>query len=196
MSTTFPEPYGPRDQHNHADGTFVGRDLVYRFEQLDGKTKAVLHNLGKDAPALRKVIEKALREGVISAEGILALETAARNINEDVAEALWHAAQHINEDVATTIVLSSSKLDESIQDLDARLERLQSASGTLQSLRPSVDDWERIAADVDAAAQNLAYAAQARSVNRWSWRSFGWGLGFGLLVVILILGLWDFVPRK
>ena len=86
---------GPREQHNYGAGTFIGRDNYgdVRYEMLDPKTKAVLAKLSKDAPDLAMLLRKALRDGVISPDVVAALESAVRNINQDVADALLIAGK-------------------------------------------------------------------------------------------------------
>lgn len=140
---------GPREQHNHGSGPFIGRDNYgeIRYETLDPKTKAVLAKLSKDAPPLAKLLTKALRDGVISPDVVTALESAVRNINEDVAEALLIAGKNINEDVADkifrageTLSEATDRLDNVCLSLDKTVERVNGGSslGHLARLEVSI----------------------------------------------------------
>jgi len=122
------------EQHNHGSGAFVGGDNhgEIRVEMLDGKTKAYLRQMSKDAPGLARLLRKALREGTISPDVADALVMAARNINEDVAHALWDASRSINPDVAHLLSDASSNINEGValrvsqaaEDLAAVTKRL------------------------------------------------------------------------
>ena len=107
---------GPREQHNHGPGPFIGRDNYgdIRYEMLDLKTKAAMERLSKDAPGLANLLTKALRDGIISPDTVAALESAVRNINEDVASALLLAGKNINEDVASSLEYAGRNINENV----------------------------------------------------------------------------------
>src|SRR5690242_2213708 len=88
------------EQHNHGPGAFVGRDNYGTINTIDPTTRKILKKLSTEAPALAKLLQKALQDGVVSPDVVHALELAARNINEDVANALFLAGRNINEDIA------------------------------------------------------------------------------------------------
>ena len=90
---------GPPEQHNHGPGPLIGRDNYgdIRYEMFDPKTKTALAKLSKDAPGLAKLLTQALHDGIISPDVVAALESAVRNINEDVAGRMI-AGKNINEE--------------------------------------------------------------------------------------------------
>jgi methyl-accepting chemotaxis protein len=104
---------GPREQHNHGSGPFIGRDNYgqIRFETLDPKTKVLLAKLSEQAPALAGLLTKALKDGIISPDTAAALERAVRNINEDVAHALYIVSRNINWDVADSLSRSGQQIN-------------------------------------------------------------------------------------
>ncbi|PNG93450.1 hypothetical protein [Streptomyces malaysiensis] len=117
MTDTVPEPERQiTEQHNHGDGAFVGGDNhgEIRIEAVDAKTKVLLRKMSKDSPALARLLEKALNDGVISADTASSLAWAAHSINEDVAHTLWQAAQRINEDVAGLLTRASNSINEDV----------------------------------------------------------------------------------
>ncbi|MBG6069385.1 hypothetical protein [Micromonospora ureilytica] len=143
MPTALSDPDDHPGQHNHSSGVFVGRDNYGSIEMVDEKTKAALRKLSKDAPDLGKLLSRALKEGVITPGTVLALETAARSINEDVARALWVASRNINEDVARWLLDASSGINEGVarmflnaaQDIQESAKVITEATHQLQSFR-------------------------------------------------------------
>jgi hypothetical protein len=122
---------GPHEQHNHGSGPFIGRDNYgdIRYEMVDPKTKTALAKLSKDAPDLAKLLRKALRDGVISPESVAALESAVRNINEDVADSLRLAGQNINEDVADSLRFAGQNINEDVAN------KILGAANTLDEVK-------------------------------------------------------------
>jgi hypothetical protein len=107
---------GKREQNNYGSGPFIGGHNYgdIRMEMLDSKTKGTLAKLSKDAPALAGLLETALKDGIISPDTVSALQSAVRNINEDVAYSLRYAAQNINEDVAHTLSFAAQNINEDV----------------------------------------------------------------------------------
>ncbi|MFD7830157.1 hypothetical protein [Kitasatospora sp. NPDC059803] len=101
----------PSEQNNFGSGTFIAGDNYGRIETLDAKTKAALAKISQQAPALGRLLIKALRDGVISPDTALLLHNAARSINEDVASSLQMAAANINEDVANSLRTASENIN-------------------------------------------------------------------------------------
>ncbi|MET8864035.1 hypothetical protein ABZW11_13870 [Nonomuraea sp. NPDC004580] len=99
------------EQHNHGSGTFIGRNNYGTINAIDPATHAILEKLSKQAPALARLLRKALRDGVVSPDVVNALEYAARNINEDVAHALLIAGRNINEDVAYSLRVAGEHIN-------------------------------------------------------------------------------------
>ncbi|MFU8854907.1 hypothetical protein ACNAW0_28655 [Micromonospora sp. SL1-18] len=143
MTTTLSEPDGPREQHNHSNGLFVGGNNYGTIEMVDEKTKSALRKLSKDAPQLGNLLSRALEDGVISPGTVLALETAARSINEDVTAALWTASRNINEDVAGWLLDASRGINENVagmflhaaQEVRESAQSITEATRQLQSFR-------------------------------------------------------------
>ncbi len=135
-----------REQHNHGSGLLIGRDNYgeIRYEMLDPKTKTVLAKLSKDAPDLAKLLTRALRDGIISPNVVAALESAVRNINEDVATALMLAGQNINKDVADEILEAADTLREATNEA---ADTLREARNGLNPALPVNDPYD--ATDLD-----------------------------------------------
>ncbi|GLX02183.1 hypothetical protein [Microtetraspora sp. NBRC 16547] len=128
------------EQHNHGAGAFVGRDNYGTINAIDKTTQAILEKLSQEAPALARLLRKALRDGVVSPDVVHALEYAARNINEDVANALLFAGKNINEDVARRLLDAGTKISEAREfavRVERALEGFERISGTLGSLTQS-----------------------------------------------------------
>ncbi|MGP3967899.1 hypothetical protein [Streptomyces sp. 6N223] len=131
MTATDPDKEDRREQHNYGPGTFIGGDNYGSVEMLDASTKALLAKMTKQAPALAKLLGKALRDGVISPDAARALLIATRNINEDVAHSLTLAARNINEDVAHSLAITSQSINTNVA------ETLRAAS---DDINPAVAD--------------------------------------------------------
>lgn len=117
MTGADPEPHRQNlEQHNHGHGAFVGRDNhgEIHIEAVDAKTKALLRKISKDSPALARLLEEAMDDGVISSDAAGLLALAARSINEDVATMLTHASRSINEDVAGMLMHASFSINEDV----------------------------------------------------------------------------------
>ncbi|MFJ9124825.1 hypothetical protein ACIRJS_12110 [Streptomyces sp. NPDC102340] len=157
---TEKEPSSPEkkvvEQHNHGSGAFVAghNNGSIRIEQLDAKTKSYLARISKDAPALGKMLRRALQEGAISPDTANQLMFATRSINEDVANSLWQASQRLNEDVAFSLSDSSRRLNEDVafqmsqaaHDLDVASKRLRADdfSRDITRLESGLQDLERL----------------------------------------------------
>jgi hypothetical protein len=157
MVASHPGQRGPREQHNHGPGTFVGRDNYGPIEMVDTKTKAVLEKLSREAPALGRLLSNALRDGIISPDTVSALEFAARSINDDVANSLRIAGRNINEDVASSlrcagenISAASKTLAESAIKFENIVARLDDSYGTRL-----VDHLDTIAQDEGSEAERI-----------------------------------------
>lgn len=135
MTTDAPTPQEPRTVQNNFGGAFVGRDHhgnINIHNEIDPQTKATLTKLGKSAPALSQMLEKALRDGVISPDTVSQLSLAARSINEDVADQISRASHRINEDVAGLLTHASQSINEDVAgQLTHAADRLSNASAKL-----------------------------------------------------------------
>jgi hypothetical protein len=78
------------------------------------------------------MLEKALRDGVISPDTVSQLSLAARSINEDVADQISRASHRINEDVAGLLTHASQSINEDVAgQLTHAADRLSNASAKL-----------------------------------------------------------------
>ncbi|MEU9027445.1 hypothetical protein AB0D46_07900 [Streptomyces sp. NPDC048383] len=136
MSTDAPTPREPATvQSNYGSGPFIGRDQhgdINIHHEIDAQTRATLAKLGKSAPALSQMLERALRDGVISPDTVSQLSSAARSINEDVAGQIARASYRINEDVASLLTHASQSINEEVaSQLSQAADRLSKASAKL-----------------------------------------------------------------
>jgi len=208
MVATSPEDEPPRQQINTGPGTFVGRDNnTYNFEMVDEKTKSVLRKLSKEAPALAKLLDEALRDGVIPRDAVYAIELAARNINADVAEALLIAGQNINEDVAEHLVIAARSLNEEAVEriasnkfeLSAIADKLEQAARQLNasSGNSAIDRLDTTLTRIDNSADRITIEADRMEdtftppapISVVNWRATGWAFVAGLIVGIVIVGI-------
>ncbi|SCL15141.1 hypothetical protein [Micromonospora inyonensis] len=196
-------------QRNERDGIFVGRDMHGNIIQhLDDTTKEVLRRLSKEAPALAALLQKALRDGVVSPEVVYALEVAARNINEDVAYMLSDASRKINEDVAWMFLEAAKDLGtaadtgtQGLSQVTSRVETvvasLQEASDGLQKGLGSYRDHE-VFDQLDARISEIMAQADrikgvvspppAQIVVNWkpTFWAFLWGLVAGMVLMVVL----------
>jgi hypothetical protein len=192
------------EQHNHGSGPFIGRDNYgsIRYEALDAKTRAVIAKLSKDAPALASLLEKALRDGVISPRAVLALESAVRNINEDVANSLMLAGRNINEDVANSLRFAGTRINVDVadrisyaaKDLATAAEQVYGFEGqrNLHEITEAANAIKDATANMIAAAsEQTEWAATPSSSLRADWRTrfrvFLWGAALGFLAGVLAI---------
>ncbi|MEU1607142.1 hypothetical protein [Micromonospora matsumotoense] len=91
------------EQHNHADGIFVGGHVFGNVEAMDKKTAEALKSVANDSPRVAAMLAKALDNGLISPEVAQDLAGVAQNINEDIAAWIHEGGRGINEDTALWI---------------------------------------------------------------------------------------------
>jgi hypothetical protein len=194
---------GPRDQHNYGSGTFIGRDnyAPIRYELLDPRTKSTLAKLSRAAPELSEILKRALTEGVISPDAVVALQRAVQNINMDVAEALLVAGRNINQDVADALMIAGHNINDQVAerfdqvrtglkdtagDLEQILQSLQEIAKQITSMQDGVDPGWRAAPP--GAVTRVPYTVQVDTrpaSGRWDYFWFRsklvlWGFAAGL----------------
>lgn len=185
-----------REQHNHGSGTFIGGDNYGHIEMVDEKTKTVLQKLSREAPALGRLLSKALRDGVISPDTAIALEHAARNINADVADALLIAGRNINEDVAASLRYAADRINEVVaHEMSARVDRFQRIAERIetavQELDPSygsgpIDRLHDLVQSMDTEVERVEHALaplQPRMIINW--RATIYAFLFGVVAGVL-----------
>ncbi|WP_327358498.1 hypothetical protein [Streptomyces sp. NBC_01304] len=146
MNTDNPGPPEQRTvQNNYGDGAFVGRDHhgdINIHHEIDPQTKKTLAKLGKSAPQMARLLEDALRDGVISPDTVSQLSLAARSINEDVARQISRASYRINEDVAHLLTNASHGINEDV----ARQLNIAASKLNVADLLPLVSRLEVVLA--------------------------------------------------
>ncbi|GGP36415.1 hypothetical protein [Streptomyces abikoensis] len=149
----------PHEQHNHGDGTFIGRDHYgdINFEMIDAGTKGLLEDISKVSPKLANLLAEALQDGIISPDVAEALDRSARNINEDVAHALWDAGRNINEDVAFSLTHASENINPQVANkISAAAEIL-----SLAMTRLDIDELHRTIHRFESFGETLIAATTA-----------------------------------
>jgi hypothetical protein len=201
MTLTHPDRERPREQHNHGSGPFIGGDNYGRIEMLDATTKAMLAKLTQTAPALARLVERALRDGVMSPDVVHALQRAASAINEDVAAAMLSASRNINEEVATVLAMAAgtittdadrlADIERCLADRATDLAGIADAFGSHQ--RPGfVDRLDEILARLTDEASRIEYAyAPPAPVRVLDWQKikivFAAGFALGAMIVYLVM---------
>jgi len=194
---------GPSEQHNYGSGTFIGRDnyAPIRYELLDPRTKSTLAKLSRAAPELAGILKRALTEGIISPDAVIALQLAVHNINMDVAEALLMAGRNINQDVADVLMAAGHNINEEVAerfdqvrtglndtagDLERILQSLQEIAGRVDSTQGRIDPGRRAAPP--GSGTRVPYTVQMSTrpaSGRWDYFWFRsklvlWGFAVGL----------------
>ncbi|MFI7690736.1 hypothetical protein ACIBQ6_16820 [Nonomuraea sp. NPDC049655] len=149
----------PVEQHNHGSGTFIGRNNYGTINAIDPATQAILEKLSQQAPALARLLRKALRDGVVSPDVVSALEYAARNINEDVAHALLIAGKNINEDVAYSLRIAGDNINEDVA------RTLLNAGNKISGAREVATRMERTLDELARLAETLSSWTRSHGQN-------------------------------
>ena len=134
------------NQINNGSGTFIAGHNYGTVQTLDAKTKRVLDKLSVEAPALARLLHKALRDGLISPDIASSLEMAARNLNWDVAEALYTAGENINIDVAMALSHAGDNINpQTAARIDAAVERLSKLAAQIDQSHDTADKLSKAA---------------------------------------------------
>ncbi len=199
MATSYYEEGDAREQHNHGAGAFIGRDNYGRIEMVDQRTKAILEKLSKDAPALGRLLTKALRDGAISEDVAFTLSRVAQHVNEDVAGMLYGASRAINEDVAHTLRDAATNINEGVAGkISAASNTLQDAAGKLEDVATRFDNpygttglvnrLDEIAQSMSVSADRIDQTFAPLVVTNWrvtAWVAF-WSVVAGVMIVIFL----------
>ena len=134
----------PKQQTFHGAGSFGGNNngVIHNHVLLDAKTKTLVAKMAQYAPPLAGLLEKAVRDGVMSPTAVEALMLAAQNINEDVAAALLIAGRNINGDVAEQLWYAGKNINQDVadrfttvnQDLAITVYEINAATDSLRDL--------------------------------------------------------------
>ncbi|NIL44049.1 hypothetical protein HCB17_25260 [Salinispora arenicola] len=208
-------------QNNFGSGPFVAGHNFGNIEMVDDRTRAALAKISRDLPPVGALLSKALDEGLIPPETVRTLAGVAQNINADVARAIWEggrninedtaswilqggrninedtaswiaqAGRNINEDVANSLAHTAEELKRAAERFERILQQMRDASGTLRSSKANAGEWNRTAAAMKRAADDLAMATQvqAEAQGTFSARWFGNGVitGFAAAIALAVL---------
>lgn len=147
------------EQHNHGSGTLIGRDNYGSIEVMDPKTKALLEKMTKQAPALGRLLNKALQDGMISPDTVATLERAAWSINEDVVNTLAIATRNLNEDVANSLHAAADKIDS-----DA-IRRIENAASTIDNTANQINSAVSMLDNAAAQIAKVEFADDIQQLN-------------------------------
>jgi hypothetical protein len=120
-------------------GDQVGRDKYVSVELMDSRTKALVEKLCETAPGFAKVIEKAVQDGIMSADDVATLNRVVDHLNEDTVMAFRYAAEHINEDTAMSFQCIAHDFTQVDQELSTRVTELNKASDDLRTMIAEVN---------------------------------------------------------
>jgi hypothetical protein len=191
-------------QTNNGAGTFIGGHNFGTVESVDAKTKAVLNKLSIEAPALAKLLRKALQDGLISPDIASSLEMAARNINWDIAEALYIAGENINMDVAMALSHAGDNINMEVATrIDAATDRLKQVALQLNEAQATAQRTSEVATlkinKMEDAATKFERTSQGSATTTgrdWSWKSFRWGMACCFIAVFALLALYTYATKK
>lgn len=189
----------PRQQTFHGPGSFGGdnKGIINNNVLLDPRTAAVMEDLNKKAPELATLLRKALRDGFISPEAVIALNRAVEHLNEDTAQAFRFAAERINEDTAISFQGVARDFGVADQQLSARVIELNNASESLREMIGQFNSAQIIRTQkVDApdyqsqprSAAGMPTRPSARGATKWWFTSqlMCLVLGVGLLATAIL----------
>lgn len=167
-------------------GAYLAGDNNGIFIQhaIDAPTRKALDTIALTSKPLADLLERALEEGVISAEVATAMERVARAINVDVAESLMFAARRIDHDVADLLCHAARSINPTVAN------QLSQAASTLNDATSRAADLDRLTNQIEDAIRELSQAAEAHSMApRGSYfRDAGpWVLGFYLAGVFTVV---------
>jgi len=185
----------PRHQTFHGPGSFGGdnKGIINNNVLLDPRTAAVMEDLNRKAPELAALLRKALRDGFISPDAVIALNRAVEHLNEDTAQAFMFAAEHINEDTAISFQGIARDFIDADQQLSARVSELNSASEALSKMIGKINSAQRVnTSDYQLQPPSAAGITGRRSVRRaanWWFISqlMSFCLGVGLLATAILV---------
>ena len=173
--------------HNGSGAYLAGDNNGVLFQHaIDTPTRKALATIAMTSKPLAKLLERALREGVISTEVAAAVERAARAINVDVAEALTFAARRIDHDVAELLASAARRINPDVAN------QLSQAATTISDATKGVDGLDRLATRIEDAAREIAQATgihdKAAAPRGSYFKDAGpWVVGFYLAGIFTVL---------
>ena len=135
-----------RQQIFHGPASFGGDNngIINNSVLLDPKTAAVMEDLNRKAPVLAALLSKALRDGFISPDAVIALNRAVEHLNEDTVQAFRYAAQHINEETAISFEGVAHNFTVANQQLGVRVTEINDASEALRKMIEQINSKQRV----------------------------------------------------
>jgi len=187
------DPGGEIPNLNHFGvGPQVGRDLIgnVTFEQLDLESKAALRQLSKDTPALNRLLEKLLRDGLISPELVQELQSA---LNEDVLHVLWVVGRHLNEDVAMEFNFAADTFKEVVtehfpsvtRELSDTVDEIKTATESLRAVIGQTRTQAGVVSPSDGLVTQSAPRGVGKSWSKLKWTC--WSSGIGLIAAVILM---------
>jgi hypothetical protein len=181
----------PRYQTFHGPGSVGGDNngTINNNVLLDPRTAAVMEDLNRKAPELAALLRKALHDGFISPDAVIALNRAVDHLNEDTVQAFRFAAQHINEETAICFQGVAHDFTVVDQQLSARVSEINAASDALHMMIGQIDDVQKAnASGYQFQPPNTASRRSARSTVNWRLISqlMCFCLGVGLLTTAIL----------
>jgi len=185
----------PRYQTFHGPGSVGGDNngTINNNVLLDPRTAAVMEDLNRKAPKLAALLQKALSDGFISQDAVIALNSAVHHINEDTAQAFTYAAQHINEDTAASFQVVANVFTAASENLSSRVSEINAASEALGMVIEQINDRRTASAPAyqfqpSSSAAGITSRRSARSAANWWFisRLMCFCLGVGLLTTSIL----------
>jgi hypothetical protein len=173
-----------RQQIFHGPASFGGDNngVINNNVLLKAKTEAAIDDINRKAPELAAALRKAVRDGIMSPDAVIALNRAVEHLNEDTAQSFRFAAEHINEDTAISFESIAQDFINVDDRLSATVSRLDYATQSLSKIIGQVDEIHGLDAP--------GYQVQPPSLERRSGRSAGdWKFRVGLIFFSLGAGL-------
>jgi hypothetical protein len=154
---------------------------------------AVMEDLNRKAPELATLLRKALRDGFISPDAVIALNRAVEHLNEDTVQAFRFAAEHINEDTAISFQGVAHDFTVADQQLSARVSELNYASEALGKMIEQFNSAQEVNASGfqsrPPSAQRVTIRPSSQSAGEW-WLRIGlisFSLGVGLIAARILM---------
>lgn len=186
----------PKHQSFYGPASFGGDNIgTINNVLLDAKTKALLAKMAEYAPPLTGLLEKAVRDGVMSPDAVEALTFAARHINEDFAEALYIAGRNINEDVAEQLWEAGHNINHQVADkfsnvnleLSERARELHRTADSLRETLSQINSAPGYRVQPANSAEVATRPSRRTSAERWFiLRLISVSLGAGLVTAVTL----------
>jgi hypothetical protein len=168
-------------------GNFIG-DIIY---ELDPKSRATLAKLSEDAPALARLLEEAIRDGLISPDIVDGLRSA---LDEDVLHVLRMVGRHLSEENLVALQTAGAEINKAVtkdfdvvnDKLNARLYEINAAT---ESLRTAIGQSGTASRTGNSRTGKESFLPAPRRPGKWQVR-FGWNCcssAVGLVAAMILI---------